>query len=123
MKLLTHNMLMCNKKGVKQGYPLRILATKVELKEAEFNPEFIRHVFPKLEYRALLMAAESLGAADGLPPTVNPGDLDEEDLLRKLHNILLEIHIVEGMLVCPESGREFNIKGGIPNMLLREDEV
>jgi len=123
MKLLTHNMLMCNKKGVKLGYPLRIHATKVELKEAEFNPDFIRHVFPKLEYRALLGAAQSLGAAEGLPSTVNEGDLDDEELLRKLHNVLLEIHIVEGMLICPESGREFNIKGGIPNMLLREDEV
>jgi multifunctional methyltransferase subunit TRM112 len=33
------------------------------------------------------------------------------------------VEVVEGCLVCPESGREFPIKDGIPNMLLNEDEV
>ena len=34
-----------------------------------------------------------------------------------------QIEVVEGNLVCPESGRKFPIQNGIPNMLLREDEV
>ena len=29
MKLFTHNLLVCNKKGVKDGYPLKIEAKKV----------------------------------------------------------------------------------------------
>lgn len=31
--------------------------------------------------------------------------------------------MIEGKLVCPESGREFPINNGIPNMILNEDEV
>lgn len=34
-----------------------------------------------------------------------------------------QIEIVDGNLVCPESGRKFPIKNGIANMLLNEDEV
>ena len=30
---------------------------------------------------------------------------------------------MEGELECPETGRKFPIKRGIPNMLLDEDEV
>lgn len=47
----------------------------------------------------------------------------DQDLLQKLHHILLEIDIIEGQLECPETGRIFPITQGIPNMLLNEDEV
>ena len=30
---------------------------------------------------------------------------------------------MEGDLVCPQTGRKFPVKNGIPNMLLNEDEV
>lgn len=43
--------------------------------------------------------------------------------LKVLHHLLFEIHVMDGELVCPESGRLFSIKEGIPNMLLHEDEV
>lgn len=49
--------------------------------------------------------------------------LEEEAFLKRLHKYLLEVHVEEGTLICPESGREFTIKQGIPNMLLNEDEV
>jgi len=35
----------------------------------------------------------------------------------------LQVEVEEGSLVCPESGKKFPIKNGIPNMLLNEDEV
>ena len=34
-----------------------------------------------------------------------------------------QVEVVEGSLQCPESGREFPISRGVPNMLLNEDEV
>lgn len=37
--------------------------------------------------------------------------------------MLLEIDVVNGELICPESGRKFPINNGIPNMILNEDEV
>jgi hypothetical protein len=38
MKLLTHNFLACNVKGVKNGYPLIIEAEKVEVREFDMDP-------------------------------------------------------------------------------------
>ncbi len=34
-------------------------------------------------------------------------------LLKSVHHLLFEIHVIEGALVCPESGRRFPIKEGI----------
>ena len=49
-------------------------------------------------------------------------NLDEE-LVKKLHTVLLDIHIVEGHLICPDTGRRFKVSNGIPNMILHEDEI
>merc|ERR1712154_746302 len=49
--------------------------------------------------------------------------LNDSDFLAKCHHALLEIHVVDGNLICPESKRKFPIKDGIPNMLLRGDEL
>lgn len=43
--------------------------------------------------------------------------------MKKLHEVLLEIEIIEGDLECPESGRKFPINNGIPNMLVNDEEV
>lgn len=48
---------------------------------------------------------------------------DDEEFLRSLHHVLMEVDIIEGVLECPETGRQFPITNGIPNMLLNEDEV
>ena len=34
-----------------------------------------------------------------------------------------QVHLEEGALVCPETGRRFPVSKGIPNMLLNEDEL
>ena len=49
--------------------------------------------------------------------------IENVEFLKVLHHVLLEIVVVEGQLICPESGRIFPISQGIPNMLLHEDEV
>lgn len=43
--------------------------------------------------------------------------------MKKAHHVLLEIEIIDGELICPETGRKFPINNGIPNMLLNEAEV
>ena len=35
----------------------------------------------------------------------------------------LQIHIINGALVCPNCGRKYPIINGIPNMLLNENET
>ena len=138
MRLLTHNMLRCNVKGVSAGYPLRIeIATDpdtgapregaVQVSESEFNPEFIVRTLPKLEWGPFVAAARQMGVdgADALPAEISAmqaGGADEA-FLRLVHHALLEVRLVEGALICPESGRRFPVANSIPNMLLREDEV
>lgn len=102
---------------------MSILPGKVEMKEVDFNPEFITRMLPKIEWSALQKAAKECGFEEGLPDTVGEEQLGDTDLLKRVHKALLEIEVIEGKLVCPESGREFPINNGIPNMLLNEDEV
>jgi uncharacterized protein YbaR (Trm112 family) len=53
----------------------------------------------------------------------NDSAQDELVVLQQLHHVLFNIHIEEGHLICPDTGRKFPIKQGIPNMILHEDEV
>ncbi|XP_068642995.1 multifunctional methyltransferase subunit TRM112 homolog A-like [Aristolochia californica] len=122
MRLLTHNMLSCNIKGVSNGFPLRLEVEKFIEKEVEFNADFLRNIFPKIEWKALADAAKTLGYAE-LPEEAEPSMLDSDDFLKKFHHALLELHVDEGALICPETGRKFPVNKGIPNMLLHEDEV
>ncbi|KAL7885737.1 hypothetical protein AOLI_G00060320 [Acnodon oligacanthus] len=122
MKLLTHNMLTSHVKGVTKGYPLLIKATEVKVNEVEFSPQFVSRMIPKLEWSALIQAAEGVGHRQDLPDTLISNYENDEDFLRKVHRVLLEIEVIEGSLQCPESGREFPISKGVPNMLLNEDE-
>ncbi|XP_051945112.1 multifunctional methyltransferase subunit TRM112-like protein [Xyrauchen texanus] len=122
MKLITHNMLTSHVKGVTKGYPLIIKATEIKVNEVDFNPEFVTRMIPKLEWGALVQAAEGLGHSQDLPSTLTANFENDEEFLRKVHKILLEVEVIEGCLQCPESGREFPISKGVPNMLLNEDE-
>ncbi|KAJ8282807.1 hypothetical protein COCON_G00053260 [Conger conger] len=122
MKLLTHNMLTSHVKGVIKGYPLLIKATEVKVNEVEFKPEFVSRMIPKLEWKALVQAAEGLGQLNDLPNELVPDYEKNEEFLRKVHHVLMEVEVLEGCLQCPESGREFPISRGVPNMLLNEDE-
>jgi len=58
----------------------------------------------------------------GLPDSVTEEMLQNEDFLKLLHHVLLEVHLEEGSLICPETGRKFSVAQGIPNLLLNEDE-
>jgi hypothetical protein len=51
MRLITHNMLCSNVKGVKNGFPLRIEADSVEVIESEFDAEFISMMLEKIDYQ------------------------------------------------------------------------
>lgn len=66
-------------------------------------------MFPKLDWAALVAAAETLGLP-GLPASVEAAQLEADDtLLAALHHVLLEVHVEEGALVCPETGHRFPI--------------
>ncbi|XP_022199623.1 multifunctional methyltransferase subunit TRM112-like protein [Nilaparvata lugens] len=124
MKLLTHNFLTSRcLKGVSVGYPLKIVAKDVKVSETDFNMDFVSRMIPKLDWRTLWTAADELGHVGELPQALIEDYENNEDFLKKVHHVLLEIDVINGDLVCPESGRKFPITSGIPNMLLNEDEV
>ncbi|XP_068227472.1 multifunctional methyltransferase subunit TRM112-like protein [Palaemon carinicauda] len=124
MKLITHNMLTSKAlKNVKEGFPLRIQADEVRNVDIDFDREFISRMIPKLDWNALKFAAQCVGHQEDLPETLPEGYESDDDLLKKLHHILLEVEVINGCLECPETHRKFPISNGIPNMLLNEDEV
>ena len=62
-------------------------------------------------------AHAQLKMEEKLPAALPASFADDEPFLRALHHVLLEIEILEGSLVCPETGKKFPIKEGIPSML------
>jgi multifunctional methyltransferase subunit TRM112 len=75
-----------------------------------------------VNYEALRAAAEQVGVHD-LPKTVAAEELEDPDVIQKLHHAMLEVHLEEGALICPETRRRFPVSKGIANMLLNADEV
>ncbi|XP_050438723.1 multifunctional methyltransferase subunit TRM112-like protein [Adelges cooleyi] len=123
MKLLTHNLLSSKcLKGVKVGYPLRIEAQDVKISESEFNMEFVAKMVPKLDWKVLVNAAIQAGHGNDLPQELIENYEKNEEFLKKIHHVLMEVEIINGFLICPETGRKFPITSGIPNLLLKEDE-
>ncbi|XP_066251001.1 multifunctional methyltransferase subunit TRM112-like protein [Euwallacea similis] len=124
MKLITHNMLTSKSiRSVNVGYPLIIKAIDIKLVDISFNMEFMSKLIPKIDWPVLYEAADSLGHSKDLPKEAPENYESNEDFLKKAHHALLEIDVIQGDLVCPESGRKFPISNGIPNMLLNEDEI
>ena len=75
------------------------------------------HPHPHRRSRATLRAAQLKLEKGELPPAVPEDYATNEEFLKALHHVLLEVEIVEGVLVCPETDKRFPIKEGIPSML------
>mmetsp|Transcript_21763 Transcript_21763/g.61939 ORF Transcript_21763/g.61939 Transcript_21763/m.61939 type:complete len:132 (+) Transcript_21763:119-514(+) len=131
MRLLTHNYLQSNVKGTTKGYPLTIEPREVVVEDSPVDKDLVMKMLSKIEYAALRKAlAEVADAADPKPaelPEEAPAGDDGEDVdpsvVENLHHAMFNIHVIEGDLVCPDTGRKFPIKQGIPNMILHEDEI
>ena len=101
---------------------------QVEDPASEVNKELLLRLLPKLNYPALLQAVEQIAphVDGGLPPLPEqlPSTFEQkDDLLALLHKMLFDIHLMDGTLVCPGTGRKFPVKDSIPNMLLHADEI
>lgn len=86
----------------------------------DFNVEKVQRIIPKINWPVLQDAARTLNVT--LPADAPQGSEDEETM-RCVHHALFEVEVVRGELICPETGRKFPIKEGIPNLLCNEDEV
>ncbi|NXD74651.1 TR112 protein, partial [Eolophus roseicapillus] len=122
MKLLTHNLLCSNVRGLRPGggFPLRIQASDVCVRPVPFNAAFVARLVPRLRWSALLEAAESVSGGGDAPVLGGPGLAGVgEGFCGVLRHGLQR----KGFLQCPDSGRQFPISRGIPNMLLSEEEA
>ncbi|KDO24384.1 hypothetical protein SPRG_10462 [Saprolegnia parasitica CBS 223.65] len=138
MRLLTHNMLTCNIKACvataridpnapPANFPLRIDAAEngIAVSETQYSKDFMRHIFKSIDWRGLCTTVQQLNHPElpSLPTTLPANYEDDEDLLRAVHHIIFGAEIIEGELVCNNCGRSYPISGGVPNMLLEEDEM
>lgn len=84
--------------------------------ESECNIEFIRHIIASLHWPGIIIAANAVGL-QGFPETINDELINDDDFIQALHHLLLDIHIIEGTLICPETGYRFPIHEGIPSLM------
>ncbi|ETV72828.1 hypothetical protein H257_12185 [Aphanomyces astaci] len=139
MRLLTHNMLVCNIKAcvatARQGenalplnYPLKIQVDNesgIDITDTNYSKDFVLHILKSIDWTGLVQTVAQLNHPE-LPqlPQELPVDVAaREDILRAVHHIIFDTTIIEGELVCNNCGRSYPIKNGIPNMLLEEDEM
>ena len=138
MRLLTHNFLQSNVRGTTEGYPLKIEVTTLIVESSPMDSVLVKKMLEKVNYPALVTAiadikdtldldpemSATLSKAPSIPSEAPAGDASlDESALEALHFFLFDVHVVEGILQCPDTGRKFPIKDGIPNMILHEDEV
>mmetsp|Transcript_23351 Transcript_23351/g.38906 ORF Transcript_23351/g.38906 Transcript_23351/m.38906 type:complete len:124 (-) Transcript_23351:150-521(-) len=122
MRILTHNSLKCLAKDVIEGFPLQLEIEDLEIVETELNENFLKCLLPGLNWTAIDIAAQAIGLK-GIPDAYDPQLLEDKDFLRAMHNLLFDIHIIKGFLVCPESGRRFPIENRIPDMMIQEADL
>ena len=138
MRLLTHNVMRNNAAAAsKSTSPPRITAaTKIRVDEPPTSSrndededenddavvEFAKRILPILDWDELVRAAGALGL-HSLPPLVTPELAADDGFLRALYHVVMNVHLVDGMLTCSITGREFPVSDGIVNMMLEEEEV
>jgi len=100
---------------VTSGYPLKIIPEKVEVLDSPCNREFIAELLSSINWAAFRSAAIELGI-DTLPETLTAECAEDAAFIDAVHHILMDVHVIEGRLMCPESGQVFVVSNGIANM-------
>ena len=97
----------CNAKVcTTNNFPLKLTNIKLALREAKFNPDFLRGFLPRIEWNALIQASrevlipsisypsDSRGFFYKIGDTPLSSELPEmldDNLLKQLHHVLLEV--------------------------------
>ncbi|XHG05223.1 hypothetical protein AWENTII_008466 [Aspergillus wentii] len=121
MKVITANFMTCAVKGCKTSptsFPLHFHDAELELQELDFQPQFIRNIISRIDWDGLQVTVNELGFPK-IPDSKPEGEtLNDEQILKDLHRLLLETQVMEGKLTCGNCGHEYMIKEGIANFLL-----
>ena len=126
MKAITHNILMCNTKkcsGTDKNYPFIIKASNIQNREVDFDLERIQKIYNKQDKRGLNQYCKDLNIFKYDFTTVDDSIKKQNEFWEYVHHVLNETIVNEGILICPNCGREYPIKNGIINMVLKDDEM
>lgn len=88
----------------------------MDIEETDCNEQFIRDVLPSLDWSGVLVAASAIDMND-MPAEFDAKLLEDAGFIQAMHNMLIDVHILKGKLICPESGRIFEIDNGVPIMM------
>jgi len=64
-----------------------------------------------------------IGWKEEIPEEITETIKEDEGFLQSMYEVLMKRQVVEGQMICPCCERVYDIKNGIANMLLTEDEV
>lgn len=125
MKLFTHNLLMCNKKGCSiNNYPLKIIPTKIINVPHEYNKDSLIRFIQKIDFNGLKSACNDLNIQLKCDfEQLTDEQKKSKEFLDYMNNLLYEIIIQDGIIKCNNCGREYKIENGITNLMLNEDET
>ncbi|KAH9938751.1 uncharacterized protein BXZ73DRAFT_44500 [Epithele typhae] len=122
VRLITRNLLACHAKGCTSNkFPLCFKDVAVDLRDAEFLPDFL----PGPEWPVLVDAAREVRCVCcDCEGTLADRQLEmvDEDCLKKAHHLLLEVD-PEGTTVFANCSHVYPLSNGISNMLLAEHEI
>mmetsp|Transcript_10396 Transcript_10396/g.15565 ORF Transcript_10396/g.15565 Transcript_10396/m.15565 type:complete len:138 (+) Transcript_10396:64-477(+) len=129
MRLLTHNTLRNNTEDAKgKGWPLSISAIEVRVDDASeigSDPDreiaFVKGILGMLDWPTLVRGASQMGL-NTLPPTLSEEMSQDPEFLRALYHVLMNVHLVKGMLTCPDTGREFPVTDSVADFSMEEEE-
>jgi multifunctional methyltransferase subunit TRM112 len=90
-------MLQCvDSKCTTNNYPLELKSSKIEMKEAEKNPEFIRCLLSRLDWPALKRSVDSLNLElPSIPEEMTEEILKDDAMIDILHKLLMEVGILK----------------------------
>lgn len=61
VRLITHNLLACHAKDCNtNNFPLEFKDVQLEIRESDFNPDFLKGFMPKIEWKALVETARQV---------------------------------------------------------------
>ncbi len=130
MRLLTHNTMRNNSaEAAGKGWPLKITCVELRVDDAaesgNNNPQqemaFVKGILGMLDWPTLVQGASQMGL-NTLPQTLTEDMTQDPEFLRALYHVLMNVHLIKGMLTCPDTGREFPVTNGIVDFSMEEEE-
>jgi len=82
---------------------------------------FVKGILNILDWPALVKGANEMGL-NTLPPILTQDLTQNPAFLRALYHVLMNVHLINGILTCPDTGKEFPVSAGVCSFLIDEDD-